>query len=223
MDGHLEVLDFELEEPRGDLRIVRILGAAAPDAGRRSGSAEPAGHSRAPIRRKPGHRRKIESRTVLSIVFELQGEPCLRAEQHRLVAGAGGDSPRLQHLAFRDDVRAVKDMRVLGDYVDDAEHRVRSVEHRARPEDDLDVVDELHRNAGAAFETGGSVERFVDDMSVDEQKDVVALVSAQEHAPRADVRCPHGARRHDTERKEIDRLVDRVDPIKAEVLGRDGR
>jgi len=50
------------------------------------------------------------------------------------------------------------------------EHRVRSIENRAGPEDDLDVVDEPPWGIPAPARSGRTEERLVDGVAVDEKQ-----------------------------------------------------
>ena len=120
-------------------------------------------------------------------------------------------------------MRAVEGTRAFGHDVDHAEHGVRSVEHRPGAEDDLDVVDDLHGDAGASLEARRAVEGIVDGVAVDEQEEVVALVAREHDAARPDVDGPERVRRHRAERQEIEGLVDRVNAVDADVLGGEDR
>jgi hypothetical protein len=97
-------------------------------------------------------------------------------------------------------------------------------EARAEPsEDDLDVIDEIHRHSHALVEARRAVQRVVHRVPVDEQEEVLAGVVREEHPPGSDVRSSQRVGGDDAEAQEIDRLGERPDPVELQILGRDRR
>ncbi len=206
----------------GDARPVRLIGGAAPDAGVGAGRVE--------LLRLHGDavvadvlRPERERRPRLAVVVERHGDRRRQAAERQLAPEAERQARRDRQLRLGGDLNAVPLAGALGDDVDDAEHGVRAVEHRARTEDDLDVVDEIERDRGAALEVRGAVELLVHGVAVDQQQDVVAEVGGQQHAARADVDRVQRVLREHAERQVVDRLVERTDAEAAQVVGGDRR
>ena len=119
-------------------------------------------------------------------------------------------------------MEAVEVLGALRHDVDDAEHGLRTVEHRAWPQDHLDVVDELERDASAAAEVRRAVPLLVDLVTVDEEKNVISRVARDEHAARPNLAVVEVVLRDHAEGEEVDRFGERLDAVTAQIVRRDG-
>jgi hypothetical protein len=115
--------------------------------------------------------------------------------------------------------------------MDHPEHGLRSIEHRAGAQNDLDVIDDLEGHTQATIEIGGAVPGLVEDVSIQQDEDVVAVVAGQQHAASTDLDGVQRRRRDHAQRNEVDGLVERSDAVAAQLLrghdagggGRSGR
>lgn len=92
-------------------------------------------------------------------------------EQVKRRSSAAAHLEALADLRLTLEVQAAKVLGSLGDDVDHAEHRVGAVEHGAGAENDLDVIDELHRHVEPSIEARRARQLLVDGMAIDEEKD----------------------------------------------------
>ena len=136
---------------------------------------------------------------------------------------ADGGALGREEVALADEVEALEVLRALGHDVDDAQHGLRAVQDRARPQDHLDVIDELERNARPTPEVRRAAPLLVDRVAVDEQEHVVAVIASQEHAARANLAVVEVVLRDHAEGQEVDGLGERLDTVATELLGGDGR
>ena len=72
-------------------------------------------------------------------------------------------------------------------------------------------------------EMGSAIPGFVEDMSVDDEQDVIAEVGGQEHAAAADLDAVEWVLGHETHPQEVDRFRDRANAVPPDVLGGDDR
>src|SRR4029453_6502532 len=73
-----------------------------------------------------------------------------------------------------------------------------------------------------ALEVGGAVPLLVDRVPVYEEQDVVAEVAGDDDPAGADVDRVQRVLGQHAERQKVDRLIQRLDAVAAQLLGRDG-
>ena len=143
------------------------------------------------------------------------------SEQRKLPATADAHPDGRGQRRLRQQLHAAPVARPLGDDVDEAEHGVRAVHHRAGPHDDLDVVDELDRDARPDAEVGAAADLLVDGVAVEQQQEVAAPIARDEDAARADLAAVQVVGAGDAQRQEVDGLSERLDAVAPQVLARD--
>jgi hypothetical protein len=218
-DIDLEVAGAEAQLRRGRLREVRVVDRPAPDARREPCAV---GHAAERARELVVLLREGERRAVAIVVLEARRELARGPEHLEGEPGAGADAEASAKLVVAQNVHARVVGGALRDDVDDAHHRVRAVEHRARAHDHLDVVHEVDGDPRALIESRRPEERVVDGVPVDEQEKVLPVV-LEHDAARADVGRAERIRRHDAEAEKIDRLGERSDAEHLDVVGGDRR
>lgn len=133
-----------------------------------------------------------------------------------LIPVAGRREPALQ-----DQVDAAVVLGPLGDDVDDTQHRLGPIEHRARAQDDLDAINQLERDRCTALEVRRAIPRLVHAVPVDQQQYMVSVVDGQGHSAGAHLHGVQWLRGGHPQRQEIEGFVQAADPVAPQLVGGD--
>ena len=218
---------------------VLLRDAPSPHAERR---ARPE-IGRRPIGVRARLRCEVEGRSILSVQLDLTGDVGGKPEERELVAEAGRQTIRstsverrpARHVAVspllrreRSRSREVEPFPIaapLRDHIHDADHRVAAAVHDgAGAEHELDMIDQLERDSRSLLVVGRRAPRFVVDVAIDDEKDVITVVARDHDAASADLDGVQRVLGDETHSEKVDRFVEAADPVALDVFrGEDRR